>query len=143
MEISYNTQDSRQSRSRSNSRLSSTAAQFQDLNLQRPSSTSSSTEQRASSSLGIYPTSDFRASPATTTTYLDPSQPSPKSFVSTPAPEHFSPFPLFSEPDLDANWNYLTSTEEHSDSVPLVRVEQPSFGDQRSIRSNTNPAAMR
>lgn len=146
MENSYNTQDSRQSRSRSNSRLSSTAEQFQGLNINlqhRPSSSSSSTG--ASSSLGIHPT-DFRAALTTITGYLDPNQPSPKSFnsaLSAPV-QHFTPFPLFSEPDLDANW-YLTSTEEHSDSVPLplVRVEHPSFGDQRSSRANSNPAAMR
>lgn len=135
MEFPYNTQDSRLSRSRSNSRLSS---QLQSLNLQHHPSSPPLTGQHGSSSLGRYSTSDQTSSP----NYLDQHQQSPEAFISgTAVPEQLTPFPVFSEPDLDTNWSYLTSTEEHSEnSVPLVTVEQhSSFGD----RSNSNPTAMR
>lgn len=135
------TQDSRQCRSRSNSHLSSTAAHFQGLNIQSSASSTTTTarttqgESGEPSSSGVHPTSDFRASPSTT--YLDPDKgASPE--ISAPTPQQFTPFPLFTESD----WNfYSSSTEEHSDSVPvpLVRVEHQPFGDQRSSK----PAAMR
>ncbi len=142
--IEPSTPDSRQSRSRSNSHLSSTAAQFRGLNIDN---TSSSTDQVATSSenppTDPYPT----ASPST----FPDSHSSPKTLISTPVPEQCIPFPLLSQSDLDVDWAFLTATEAHSGSAPLLRLdpaqslhEDPSLGDHKSTcRSNSNLANMR
>jgi hypothetical protein len=133
------TQDSRQNRSRSNSYLSSTAAQFQGLNINHPSPSS---DQVAASSSDHPTTAAYRtASPST----FPDSHPSPKTFISTPVPEQTIPFPLLSQSDLDVDWAFLSATEEHSGSAPLLRLdpaqsfpEDQSVGH-RSFRSNSNP----
>ena len=138
------TQDSRQNRSRSNSYLSSTAAQFQGLNINHPSPSS---DQVAASSSDHPTTAAYRtASPST----FPDSHPSPKTFISTPVPEQTIPFPLLSQSDLDVDWSFLSATEDHSGSAPLLRLdpaqsfpEDQSLGDHRSFRSNSNPAIMR
>lgn len=145
--IDPSVQDSRQCRSRSNSHLSSTAAQFQGLNI---TNLSPPNEQGGISS-GIHPTPDFRTT--SPPDFLDQgSHPSPKSIVTAPVPQQYTPFPLLSDSDLDANWSYLNATEEHSGSAPLLRLDpaqsfpdehRQHLGDHRSIRSNSNPATMR
>jgi len=141
--IDPSTQDSRQCRSRSNSHLSSTAAQFQGLNIDN---TSSSNDQVVTSS-ALLPTATYRTTSPST---LPDSHPSPKTFISTPVPEQTIPFPLLSQSDLDVDWSFLSATEDHSGSAPLLRLdpaqsfpEDQSLGDHRSFRSNSNPAIMR
>ena len=144
--IDPSVQDSRQCRSRSNSRLSSTAAQFQGLNI---TNLSLPNEQGRTSS-GIHHSPDFRTT--SPPDFLDQgSHPSPKTIVTAPVPQQYTPFPLLSDSDLDANWSCLNATEEHSGSAPLLRLdpaqsfsgEHQHLSDQRSIRSNSNPATMR
>jgi hypothetical protein len=142
--IDPSTQDSRQCRSRSNSHLSSTAAQFQGLNID---STSSSNDQLVTSS-ELLPTAAYRTTSPST---FPDSHPSPKTFISAPVPEQPIPFPLLSQSDLDVDWSFLSATEDHSGSAPLLRLdpaqsfpEDQSVGDHRSsFRSNSNPATMR
>ncbi|CZS91226.1 uncharacterized protein RAG0_01951 [Rhynchosporium agropyri] len=118
--IDQSVEDSRQCRSRSSSHLSSTAAQFQDLNIS---------------------TSDFPD---------QGSHPSPKTALTAPVPQQHTPFPLLSDSDLDANWSRLSATEDHSGSAPLLRLDPVQlfpedhqyFGDQRSLRSSSNPTTM-
>ena len=136
--IDPSTQDSRQCRSRSNSYLSSTAAQFQGLNIDNPSSS----DQVTVTSSEHLTTAAYRT--ASPSTYPD-SHPSPKTFISTPVPEQSIPFPLLSQSDLDVDWAFLSATEEHSGSAPLLRLdpaqsfpEDQSVGH-RSFRSNSNP----
>jgi len=142
--IDPSTQDSRQNRSRSNSYLSSTAAQFQGLNIENSSVSSDQVATTASehlTTIAAYRT----ASPST---YPDPdSHPSPKTFISTPVPELPIPFPLLSQSDLDIDWAFLSATQEqeHSGSAPLLRLDpSQSFPEDqsvthRSFRSNSNP----
>ncbi|KAH7417062.1 hypothetical protein BKA64DRAFT_286933 [Cadophora sp. MPI-SDFR-AT-0126] len=143
--IDPSVQDSRQCRSRSNSRLSSTAAKFQGLNI----TNLSPPNEQGSTSSGIHHSPDFRTT--SPPDFLDQgSHPSPKTIVTAPVPQQYTPFPLLSDSDLDANWSYLNATEEHSGSAPLLRLdpaqsfpgEHQHLSDQRSIRSNSNPATM-
>jgi hypothetical protein len=141
--IAQSTQDSRQYRSRSNSHLSSTAEQFQGLNID-PSDRGGNGQNPALPS-------DFQAiSPPT---YLkSTSHSEQESFIPAPIPQQSTPFPLLSESDLDPNWSYLTASEDHSGSAPLLTLDPPEscpeeqhqpFSDRRSIRSNSNPGTMR
>lgn len=141
--IDQSTQDSRHNRSRSNSYLSSTAAQFQGLNLDNTSSASDQIVTSAESQLiAAYRT----ASP----TFPD-SHPSPKTYLSTPVPEQTTPFPLLSQSDLDVDWDFLTGTANHSAPAPLLRLdpaqafpEDQSLGVHRPLyRSHSNPDNMR
>jgi hypothetical protein len=143
--IDQRTEDSRQSRSRANSYLSSTTAQFQGLNIDTASSSNDT----------VVISSDISTSTITTTSppnYIErESQPSTSTFISAPTPQQYTPFPLLSRSDLDADWSYLTSSEEQSGSAPLLRLDpvQPFLGDQpvvdhqAAFRSHSNPAAMR
>ncbi|KAN0122431.1 hypothetical protein V8E51_000757 [Hyaloscypha variabilis] len=138
--IDPSTQDSRQNRSRSNSYLSSTAAQFQGLNIDN---SSASTDQVAvTSSEHLTTIAAYRT--ASPSTYPD-SHPSPKTFISTPVPEQSIPFPLLSQSDLDVDWAFLSATQDHSGSAPLLRLDPAqSFPEDqpfihRSFRSNSNP----
>jgi hypothetical protein len=130
--IDSSVQDSQQSRSRSNSHLSATAAQFQGLNI-------TSNNQQESS------TPDFRpASPPT----IQSSHPSPRTFIATPVPQQCTPFPLLTDSDLGDDWNFLS--DDNTGSAPLLRldpaqtpIDQPSSGHHRSTsRSNSNPVNM-
>ena len=140
--IDQSTEDSRQSRSRANSHLSSTAAQFQGLNID---TASSSNDQVVTSS----DTTTLTTSPPNI--IEQESQPSNPTFISAPTPQQYTPFPLLSQSDLDADWSYLNSSEEQSGSAPLLRLDpvHPLLGDQSVIdhqttfRSHSNPAAMR
>lgn len=143
--IDPSTQDSRQCRSRSNSYLSSTAAQFQGLNIDNPSSSS---DQVAASSAEHLTTAAYRTgSPST----FPDSHPSPKTFISTPVPEQSVPFPLLSQSDLDVDWAFLSATEPQSGAAPLLRLDPAqSFSDDQSVghrsfrsHSNPHPANMR
>ncbi|KAL2064871.1 hypothetical protein VTL71DRAFT_4011 [Oculimacula yallundae] len=144
--IDPSVQDSRQCRSRSNSHLSSTAAQFQGLNI---TNLSLPNEQRRTCT-DIHHSSDLDTT--STPDFLDQgSHPSPKTIVTAPVPQQYTSFPLLSDSDLDANWSYLNTTEEQSGSAPLLRLDpvqsfpgdhHQQLGDQRSIRSNSNPATM-
>jgi hypothetical protein len=138
--IGQSTQDSRQYRSRSNSHLSSTAEQFSGLNIE-------SNDQRGNGQNSP----DFQS--ISSSNYLESvSQSEPEAFIPAPIAQQCTPFPLLSESDLDPNWSYLTATEDHSGSAPLLRLDPPesfpeeqhhSFSDRRSIRSNSNPGTMR
>lgn len=138
--IGQSTQDSRQYRSRSNSHLSSTAEQFSGLNIE-------SNDQGGNGQN----TQDFQT--ISSPNYLESvSHSEPEAFIPAPIPQQSTPFPLLSESDLDPNWSYLTATEDHSGSAPLLRLDPPesfpeehlnSFTDRRSIRSNSNPGTMR
>ena len=140
--IDPSTQDSRQNRSRSNSYLSSTAAQFQGLNIENSSASSDQVAATASEHLPTI--AAYRT--ASPSTYPD-SHPSPKTFISTPVPEQSIPFPLLSQSDLDVDWAFLSATQdqEHSGSAPLLRLDpSQSFPEDqsvthRSFRSNSNP----
>ncbi len=124
--IDSSTPDSRHNRSRSNSHLSSTAREFEGLNIQHIPSIND---------------------PEITTSTILPSSaqdpPSPKTLISAPVPQQYTPFPLLSQEDLDADWSYLSATQE----TPQLRLDPaPTLApepDQRSIRSNSNPTAMR
>ena len=136
-------EDSRQSRSRASSHLSSTAAQFQGLNID----TASSSNDQALTSPDI----------TISTACLPPdfleqdSQQANSTCISAPTPQQYTPFPLLSQSDLDADWTYLDQAEKPSVSAPLLRRDpvQPFLGyhsvddPQTTLRSHSNPAAMR
>ncbi len=128
-------QDLRQCRSRSNSHLSSTAAQFQDLDI---GTTDSSIEINGTSSDAPPPT-----------ILGEGLRPSSKPFIAAPVPQQLTtPFPLLSEVDFDPNSTYLNAFEGKSTSAPLLKFEhaQPApetASDSRSFRSTSNPATMR
>jgi hypothetical protein len=134
--IDPSTQDSRQNRSRSNSHLSSTAAQFQGLNIHTPPPNEI---LRSSSDVEAVP--DFRTS--TPPTFLEhPSYSSPN-LIQEPAPQQLTPFPPFSESDLNADWSYLSASEGQTGSAPLLRLDPAQSIERSSIRSNSNPSTMR
>jgi hypothetical protein len=138
--IDSSTEDSRQSRSRANSHLSTTASHFQGLNILE--STPSTTHEHLGSS-DIIPSQPTRSFPNQGRTQ------SPASFIDSPAPQQLTPFPLLSQSDLDAEWTYLEATRGSSEG-PILRLEpesylggQDSVGEQSSIsRSSSIPANM-
>ncbi|KAH8657593.1 hypothetical protein BGZ60DRAFT_383564 [Tricladium varicosporioides] len=136
--IDSNAEDSRQSRSRSNSHLSSTALQFQGLNIIESASSSSTPHLRPID----HTSSSF---------HLEDSKTAQNTHISCPSPQTLTPFPLLSESDLDADWSYLDATGGQSGSAPFLRLdpaqpysEEPSsVGTQPNIlRSNSFPANM-
>jgi hypothetical protein len=137
--IDRSDEDSQQSRSRSNSHLSTTTSQFQELNIK--SSAKSSHEEGGTSTEG----------PASTTSFLNPDPlPSSTTFISSPAPQQLTPFPDFSQAELDANWLFA-EPEDTTGPTPIVRLDpaqhtpsEQSLGSHPSIsRSNSFPANMR
>ena len=113
---SSRTEDSQPSRSRSNSHLSATATQFQELNI--GSNVRSLEDQEGSLS---------EAATTSTPSFLDPashqSHQNSSNFINAPVPQQYTPFPLLSESDFDAHWPYGTSTEEQIGSAPVVRLD--------------------
>jgi hypothetical protein len=110
--IDQSTEDSHRSRSRSNSHLSATATQFQDLNI--GSTVRQLDQERALS----------EAATTSTPSFLDPtSHQTSSDFISAPVPQQYTPFPLLSESDFDSDWPYSTSTEERIGSAPVVRLD--------------------
>jgi hypothetical protein len=107
--IDQSTEDSHRSRSRSNSHLSATATQFQDLNI---GSTVRQLDQEGTLS---------EAATTSTPSFLDHQTTS--DFISAPVPQQYTPFPLLSESDFDSDWPYGTSTEEQIGSAPVVRLD--------------------
>lgn len=132
--------DSRQSRSRSDSHLSTTTSQFQDLNIK--SSAQPAHEEGGGST----------AVRTSTTSYLNPDPPptSTTTIISSPAPQQLTPFPEFSQAELDANWLF-TEPEDITGPTPIVRLDpvqhtpsEQSLGNHPSpSRSNSFPANMR
>lgn len=140
--IDPSAQNSHQSRSRSSSHLSSTALQFQGLNIEN---IPLSNEQN----LSVIQSHFEASSPAT---FLDQDLvPSPRSSISAPIPQQLTPFPILSETDFDANWSFLTPAEEQSGSLtPLLRLDPPQQASEeqptseyRIQRSYSNPGTMR
>lgn len=127
--------DSRQSRSRTNSHLSSTAAQFQGLSIAALSS--------ASASPALISTEDTNTTPS----YLDRhSSRHSGSFVTSPGPQTYTPFPLLSESDLDPNWTYdssylasSSSSQGQSASAPVLRLNSSQDFLLSSLDTNTSP----
>ena len=113
---SSRTKDSHPPRSRSNSHLSATASQFQDLNLD--STVRSGENQESTLS---------EAETTSTPSFLNPaslrSHQNSSNFISAPVPQQYTTFPLLSESDFDADWPYNTSTEEQLGSAPVVRLD--------------------
>lgn len=135
--IDSRAEDSRQPRSRASSHLSATAQRFQGLNILE--STPSSANQHLGSS-DINPAEPTHSFPNPGRTQ------SPASFIDSPAPQQLTPFPILSQSDLDAEWNYLEATPGSTEGLGL-RLEPESYlGDQDSqtslSRSNSIPANM-
>ncbi|KAF4629135.1 hypothetical protein G7Y89_g9006 [Cudoniella acicularis] len=138
--IDSNAEDSRQSRSRSNSYLSSTALQFQGLNIIESASSSSTPQVRP---IDTHLSTSFLQQDSKST---------PATHISCPSPQQLTPFPLLSESDLDIDWSYLEATGEQSGpTTPFLRVDpvQPYPGHRSStgtqpniLRSNSFPANM-
>jgi len=135
--IDSSTEDSRQSRSRANSHLSTTASHFQGLNILEsiPLPTLGSSD--------IHPSQPPRSFP-----HQDRTQ-SPSSVIDSPAPQQLTPFPLLSQSDLHAELSYLESTRGSIEGLALrfepesYLGDQDSVGEQSSIsRSNSIPANM-
>ncbi|TVY47154.1 hypothetical protein LOCC1_G002591 [Lachnellula occidentalis] len=135
--IDSSTEDSRQSRSRANSHLSTTASHFRGLNILEsiPSSTLGSSD--------IHPSQPPRSFP-----YQDRTQ-SSSSIIDSPASQQLTPFPLLSQSDLHAEFSYLESTRASTEGLALrfepesYLEDQDSVGEQSSIsRSNSIPANM-
>ncbi|TAQ84839.1 hypothetical protein B7494_g6843 [Chlorociboria aeruginascens] len=135
--IDQTSEDSRHYRSRANSHLSSTATQFQGLHIQAtpPPSEHGAT---ASDILSSSPQSFLKPDP----------QPRSSVVISSPAPQQLTPFPLLSKGDLDAEWSYITSTEDSPGSAPLLHLQPAPFlgvesADHKSSASSTrHPADM-
>lgn len=138
--IDPSVEDSHQSRSRSNSHLSSTTSRFQDLDIK---STISSTEQGGGTS-----TED----PTTSTpAFLDPESHPASTSTFTAEPEQYTPFPQFSQSDIDAHWSCLPATEDRTGPTPLLRLDPAEHLSSTSslhshpslARSHSFPANMR
>ena len=114
--LDQSTGDSHQSRSRSNSHLSAAASWLQDLKI---GSTVRSSEARGGSPSKVPPTS--------TLSFLDPVShqvhQTSSSFISSPVPQQYTPFPLLSESNFDSNWPYRSSGEGQIRSAPVVRLD--------------------
>lgn len=130
-------QDSYQSRSRSNSHLSTTTSQFQDLNI-KPST----------------PSIQEEGAPITRTSspFLNPDPlPSSSDLITAPIPQHLTPFPDFSEKELNENWGYFGTSEESTAPTPLLKFDSvqslprdQTLGSQPpTSRSLSYPASMR
>jgi hypothetical protein len=110
------TKDSHPPRSRSNSHLSATASQFQDLNI-------GSTVRSVDNQEGALSEAETTSTPS----FLDPASLQPhqnsSNFISAPVPQQYTTFPLLSESVFDADWPYDISTEEQLGSTPVVRLD--------------------
>lgn len=144
--IERNDGDLHQPRSRSNSHLSTTTSQFEHLRLK--STTPTNQEE------GTYkeepPASSFLSSDPLPLTSNDNNNHSTINLI-TPTPQHTTPFPDFSQEDLDAKWSYLGASENSTVPTPLLNLESVpslprdnSLGSQPSLsRSNSFPMNMR
>ncbi|RFU29673.1 hypothetical protein B7463_g6650, partial [Scytalidium lignicola] len=130
---------SRQSRSRTNSHISAAANQFQDLNIQTTAA-SLPLEQRA-------PLSARAISSAAPSSYnfSDPDPPSETSppdsatYITSPAPQSFSPFPLLSQRDLEVDWSFLATSDDQPIGTPLLRLDSaPAIFEDRTF--NLSPS---
>jgi hypothetical protein len=142
--IDSSTVDSRQPRSRANSHLSSTALQFQGLNILESDQASSTNEPLLPVGFRTTSPQSFIDEPNSSTTH-----------ISAPTPQGLTPFPLLSDSELDADWTYLEATGGQTGSTPFLTVDpSQSFQPQRSnsshslspptiLRSNSIPANMR
>ncbi|KAH8602666.1 hypothetical protein B0O99DRAFT_647537 [Bisporella sp. PMI_857] len=138
--IDQSAEDSLPSRSRSNSHLSTATTQFQHLNIKPPAS---SNQEEGTSLSTEGPTTS-------SSTFLDPDPlPSTSNFISAPQPQQLTPFPDFSQEDLDANWSFTGASEDQSTQPPpLLRLDSvptlPSDTTSRQpiSRSNSFPANM-
>jgi hypothetical protein len=141
--IERSDEDLHQSRSRSNSYLLTTTSQLEDLHI-KPSTPSVKEEGTLS-----------REAPTTTSTsspFLNPDPlPTSSEFITAPTPQHLTPFPEFSQEELDENWSYLAVPEDSTAPTPLLKLDSvqslprdPSLGSQPSLsRSNSFPVSMR
>lgn len=140
--IDSSTEHSRQSRSRANSHLSSTALQLQGLNIfESPISTPHL------GPVDIPGTSQ----PA----YLDHNtKSSAPSTLFSPTPQGLTPFPLLSDIDLDADWAQLDSGGQSATATTPSLVLDPAQSSSSHssvtehhhlplLRSNSFPANMR
>ncbi|KAM3086591.1 hypothetical protein ACMFMF_000538 [Clarireedia jacksonii] len=151
MESSYVDQrDSRQSRSRADSHLSSTTSQFQGLLIETCPTTSdrqvSSTSNSESSSASIA-TTLLSSSPPTF--FHSSSESSTATGLSSPAPQQYTPFPILTKSDLDTNWSCITSSEEQSGTTLQLRIHPDqsfpgveSFQYKPPVHSNSLPVNM-
>ena len=143
LHIDSTTEDSRQPRSRANSHLSSTALEFQGLNILESNQASTTNEPLVSA--------EFR----TTSPQSFIEEPNPSStHITAPVPQALTPFPLLSDSE-DTDWTYLEATGGQTGSTPFLTVDpSQSFQPQRShslhslspptiLRSNSIPANMR
>ena len=108
--IDQSVEDSRQSRSRSNSHLSRATSQFQDLNIK---STIASTEPGGGTST---------EGPTTSTpSLLDPNSRPASTFTSSPTAEPYPSFPQFSQSDIDVRLPFLA--HGRSSTTPLLTLD--------------------
>jgi hypothetical protein len=135
--IDASVEDSRQSRSRSNSHLTRATSKFQDLNIK---STIASTESGGGTST---------EGPTTSTpSFLDPNSHPASTYTSSPTEQYPPPFPQFSQNEIDAQWPSLAG---RSSTTPLLRLDPaeqlptdpPSHSHPSISRSNSYPVNMR
>ena len=139
--IERNEEDSHDARSRSNSDLPNTTARLEELVIK--SSANPSHEEEGT----------IFDRPTTTTSFLTPDPlPSSTTLIASPAPQQLTPFPDFSQAELDANWLFAEPEDTSATGpTPIVRLDpahntpsERSLGSQPSIsRSNSFPANMR
>lgn len=129
------------SRSRSNTLLSQTASQLQDLNIK---STIASIEPGGGTSTEG-PTTTTIATPS----LLDPNSHPASAFTSSPTSEEYPAFPQFSQADINANWPSLAGAR--SSTTPLLTLDpaeqlptdRPTHSNPSISRSNSYPVNMR
>ena len=127
--IDPSAQDSRHSRSRSNSHLSTTATQLQGLNI------FDSSDPRGAQSL-IQPTATHPQIPAS----FPHQEKKPPSSISAPVPQQVTPFPLLTQDELDWTFNHAEDSRGHT---PLLRLD-PAHTNEPSERRpsfHSNPAS--
>jgi hypothetical protein len=151
MESSYVDQrDSRQSRSRADSHLSSTTTQFQGLLIEACPTTSD--RQVGSSSISetaSAPIATTLLSSSPPTFFHSSSESSTATGLSSPAPQQYTPFPLLTKSDLNTDWSCITSSEEQSGTALQLRIHPDqsfpgveSFEYKPPIHSNSLPVNM-
>ncbi|KAK2036492.1 hypothetical protein LZ31DRAFT_601229 [Colletotrichum somersetense] len=99
-------------RSRAGSRVSATAAQFANIQLVDSPRTLPLESSPSARSEALHPSSG----------YISPNPPSSATFLSSPNPQGYSPFPLLPPDILNAEWNDH-EVHQTSNSAPLVRVD--------------------
>ena len=116
MSASSRTKDSHPLRPRSNSHLSATASQFQDLNI-GPNVRSLEDEDEALSEAASTSTPSFLELPS------NRSHQTSSNSITAPVPQQYTSFPFLLDGEFCADWSYNTSVEEHLGSPPLVRLD--------------------